>query len=55
MKHTQLLPRILGGRARRELVHEKAYFDGGLIKTAQDEADKDHAILVDIDKHFFSE
>jgi hypothetical protein len=37
---------------RKELVHEKAYLDTGQIKTAQDEADNAHQLLVSIDSMF---
>jgi hypothetical protein len=34
------------------LAHEKAHFDDGEIKRAQDEAENAHAMLVSIHKHF---
>ena len=37
---------------RKELVHEKAYLDTGQLKTAQDEADNAHQLLVSINSMF---
>jgi hypothetical protein len=37
---------------RKELVHEKAYLDSGQIKTAQDEADNAHQLLVSVNSMF---
>ena len=39
-------------KSRKELVHEKAHFDGGKGKAAQDEADNAHELLVTIDALF---
>lgn len=39
-------------KTRKSLVHEKAYFDNGEIKKAQDEAENAHEILVSIHRHF---
>ena len=39
---------------RRVLIHEKAHFDNGEIKLAQDEADNAHELLVAIDRQFMS-
>ncbi len=41
-------------KSRKELVHEKAHFDTGVIKTAQDEADNAHQLLLAIDSLFMS-
>jgi hypothetical protein len=41
-------------KCRKELVHEKAHFDTGEIKTAQDEADNAHQLLVAVDSLFVS-
>ena len=38
--------------SRKSLVHEKAHFDDGEIKTAQDEAENAHEMLVAIHEHF---
>ena len=35
-------------KCRKELVHEKAYFDCGEIKMAQDEADNAHKLLLSV-------
>ncbi len=37
---------------RKLLVHEKAHFDEGEIKKAQDEAENAHEMLVAIHNHF---
>ena len=42
-------------KCRNELVHEKAHFDDGQIKTAQNEADNAHNLLVAINAHFMSQ
>jgi hypothetical protein len=39
-------------KCRRELVHEKAFFDSGEAKTAQDEAENAYQLLVAIDSRF---
>jgi len=39
-------------KIRRELVHEKAYFDNGEIKRAQDEADNAYALLIALHSKF---
>ncbi|OYY73561.1 MAG: hypothetical protein B7Y40_08935 [Gammaproteobacteria bacterium 28-57-27] len=36
-------------KARKELVHEKAHFDSGELKSAQDEADNAYQLLLAID------
>jgi hypothetical protein len=41
-------------KSRKELVHEKAHFDSGEIKTAQDEADKAYQLLLAVDSLFKS-
>lgn len=41
-------------QCRKELVHEKAYFDTSEIKTAQDEADNAHQLLLAVDSLFMS-
>lgn len=38
--------------SRRELVHEKAHFDGGQMKAAQDEADNANALLLAVEAAF---
>ena len=42
-------------KCRKALVHEKAHFDDGEIKLAQDEADNAHELLVAIDRQFQSQ
>jgi hypothetical protein len=42
-------------KTRKSLVHEKACFDDGEIKMAQDEAENAHEILVAINNHFSEE
>jgi hypothetical protein len=42
-------------KCRKALVHEKAHFDDGEIKVAQDEADNAHELLVAIHSHFQSQ
>jgi hypothetical protein len=39
-------------KTRKYLVHEKAHFDDGEIKMAQDEAENAHELLVEIHMHF---
>jgi len=41
-------------KTRKELVHEKAYCDDGQLKTAQDEADNAHNLLLSIDSFLSS-
>ena len=41
-------------KSRKELVHEKAYFDNGEIKKAQDEADNAHELLVALNNQFIA-
>ncbi len=41
-------------QCRKELVHEKAHFDTSEIKTAQDEADNAHQLLLAVDSLFMS-
>lgn len=49
----ELLERVSRFRkTRKSLVHEKAHFDDGEIKRAQDEAENAHAMLVTIHKYF---
>ncbi|MFX0203726.1 MAG: hypothetical protein ACFFCW_47110 [Candidatus Hodarchaeota archaeon] len=49
----KLLDRVSRFRkTRKSLVHEKAHFDFGEIKKAQDEAENAHEMLVAIHKHF---
>jgi len=40
-------------KTRKELVHEKAHFDNGEIKRAQDEADNANELLFLLQKQFF--
>lgn len=48
-----LLRRIAQFRDTRNLLmHEKAHFDDGEIRKAQDEAENSHAILNDIERYF---
>jgi len=39
-------------KCRKELVHEKAYFDSGQIRSAQEEADNAYHLLLAIDAWF---
>lgn len=39
-------------KCRKELVHEKAHFDTGEIKKAQDEAENARQLLLDLSEHF---
>ena len=49
----KLLHRVSRFRdSRKSLVHEKAHFDEGEIKKAQDEAENAHEMLVAIHRHF---
>lgn len=49
----ELLDRVSRFRkTRKSLVHEKAHFDDGEIKRAQDEAENAHDLLIAIHKHF---
>lgn len=41
-------------QCRKELVHEKSHFDTSEIKTAQDEADNAHQLLLAVDSLFMS-
>jgi len=48
-----IIERVKGFRkCRKELVHEKAHFDNGEIKKAQDEADNAHEMLVSLHNQF---
>lgn len=42
-------------KARKELVHEKAHFDSGELKTAQDEADNAYQLLLAIESLLISQ
>ena len=42
-------------KCRKELVHEKAYFDKGEIKQAQEEAVNAHKILISVTEYFENE
>lgn len=54
--HQQIIDRAKRFRkCRKALVHEKAHFDDGEIKLAQDEADNAHELLVGLYNQFLSQ